>query len=402
MAVRQGSMGEMNQYLVLEYIRDHPKTTRTDIAAGLGLSMASVSRIVSALLADGRLNELGAEGGDGLGRPRVGLEVNLGLDAVLGIDLGGTKCHGALADVSGSILTETVVSVADAGGALPALDAVWNALATDAAARGLRLASAAVGVPAVVDQNTGKAWRGPNVGWDGVEVGAHLAGHQVPTLIDNDVKLAAIAEGASGKAAGISDFVLLSIGTGLGGAVVSGGQLLRGRVNAAGEFAVMIPTLDVLHQQRTGGTGGLESILSGAGIQARVAALRTADASAAAELADGAGAREVIAGHQAGLPHSSAIMADVIDALALAVINVCAVVDPELIVVDGTVGRALAPFFDEVEAIVARHLEDAPRIVPSELGPNSTVRGAIAGAVQRYRSAGAPDLLGTPMEGNGA
>ncbi len=395
-------MGEMNQYLVLEYVRDHPKTTRTDIASELGLSMASVSRIVTALLAEGRLVEVGNEAAEGLGRPRVGLEINLGLDAVLGIDLGGTKCHGALADISGRILTEAVVTVEAAGGALPALDRVWQMLAADAAERGLTVASAAVGVPAVVDQNTGVAWRGPNVGWDGVQVGAHLAQYQVPVLIDNDVKLAAIAEGATGKAAGVSDYVLLSIGTGLGGAVVSGGHLVRGRVNAAGEFGVMIPTLEMLQQNRHGQTGGLESILSGAGIKAHVEALRAANADAAAELPEGAGAREVIAGAQERLPHSTALMQQIVDALALAIINVCAVADPEVIVVDGTVGRALAPFFPEAAAIVARHLEDAPRIVPSELGPNSTVRGAIAGAVQRYRSAGAPDLLGTPTEGIGA
>ena len=87
------------------------------------------------------------------------------------------------------------------------------------------------------------------------------------------------------------------------------------------------------------------------------------------------------------------IVDELIDALALCVITLAAVTDPEIVVVDGSVGRALAPFFPRIDETVARHIPAPPRIVASELEFNSTVRGAIASALRLFHSADVPDAL---------
>lgn len=393
MALQHGSMGEVNEYLVLEYVRDNRRTTRPEIARDLQLSQASVSRMVARLIARGVLVETGDTSGSG-GRPRVVLTLNVESACVVGIDLGGTKCHGALSGLDGEILAEEYVTVADAGGAFEALERVWVAMQTAAAARGVEIGALAVGVPAVIDADTELAVRGPNVGWAGFDLVDRVRAFGVPFLVDNDVNLAAIAEGEVGQAVGSRDYAVLSIGTGLGGAVVSNGRLVRGRHNAAGEIGALLPEVRMLGEDRASDIGGLESVLSGAAIAHHARELAASSPAARAEFGAAPTAREVIAAGLDGRPHGKALLDDVVRALAQAVITFAAVTDPETVVIDGSVGRALAPLLDDVTRLVAHHIATPPRLAVSELGPNSTVRGALSGALHHLRLTEAPQVLG--------
>ncbi len=401
MALRHSGMGKVNEYLVLEFFRDHHRTTRSEIATALGLSQASVSRVVSKFLDRGIVLESGDTSTSG-GRPRAVFTLNVEKVAVVGIDIGGTKCHGALSDLGGVFLAELYVTVDDAGGPFEALQQVWLAMRTAAEQRGVPIGALAVGVPAVIDADTELAVRGPNVGWEGFDLVARVREFGIPFVVDNDVNLAAIAEGEVGKAIGANDYAVLSIGTGLGGAVVTNGRLVRGRHRAAGEIGHLVPDVRMLGETRLGNVGGLESVLSGRGIAARARSLVGIDASARAELGDNPTAREVIEAALDGRPHSKALVDDVLRALAQAVIAVAAVIDPEIVVIDGSVGRALAPFLDEVTRMVARHIATPPGLAVSELGPNSTVRGAISGALNHLRVTDAPDALGSLPAKDGA
>lgn len=400
MALQHGSMGKVNEYLVLEYVRDHQRTTRTAIAGDLNLSQASVSRMVSKLLSRGVLLESGGTSGSG-GRPSVVLTLNVESACVVGIDLGGTKCHGALSGLDGAILAEQYVSVVDAGGAFAALVQVWNAMKDAALGRGVEIGALAVGVPAVIDADSELAVRGPNVGWDGFDLVERVRSFGVPFLVDNDVNLAAIAEGEVGQAVGSRDYAVLSIGTGLGGAVVANGRLVRGRHHAAGEIGALVPDGRMLDEDHASGIGGLESVLSGAAIARRARELSASDPAALLELGACPTAREVIAAGLAGQFVSKGLLDEVVRALAQAVVTFAAVVDPEIVVIDGSVGRALAPLLDDVTAIVGRHIATPPRLAVSELGPNSTVRGALSGALHHLRTTGAPQVLGELISDRG-
>lgn len=392
MALRHGTMGEVNAHLVLAYFRDHPRTTRPEIAADLDLSPASVSRIVTRLVARGLIEESGDTSGSG-GRPRSVLTLNASSECVVGIDLGGTKCHGAMSGLDGQVRAEQYVTVAEAGGAFEALERVWSTMLAAARAEGKEPAALAVGVPAVIDPDSELAVRGPNVGWDGFDLVARVREFGVPFVVDNDVNLAAIAEGEVGKATGCRDYAVLSIGTGLGGAVVANGHLVRGRHNAAGEIGAMLPETRMLGDRRAAGIGGLESILSGAAIAQRARSLVVSEPDAMRELGATPTAREVIVAGLAGQRHAAGLLGDAVRALAQAIVTIAAVTDPEVVVIDGSVGRALAPMFGEVEALVARHIATPPRLEASELGPNSTVRGALSGALGLFWAGTAPAVL---------
>ncbi|MDE2454584.1 MAG: ROK family transcriptional regulator [Burkholderiales bacterium] len=379
--MRHAGMGEVNEYLVLEYLRGHRPTTRPQVAAELGLSQASVSRIVAKLLARGLVVESPGKSVAG-GRPRTLLDLNPGAGSVVGIDLGGTRCHGVLADLHGGVLDEAELALDEARNAYDALARVWKKLAAAAKRRGLALGALAVGVPAVIEPETGLAVRGPNVGWEGFNLVERVRAFGLPFIVDNDVNLAASAEGRLGEARGVRDFAVLSIGTGLGGAVVADGRLVRGRHNAAGELAALLPRLSMVRDRRIGGLGAMETILSAPAIAARALALVASDPRAREELGARPSARRVIERALAGGIAARQIVAELVEAVALTVVALSAVVDPEVIVFDGSIGRALAPFLPRVAEFVALHIATPPRLAVSTLGPNATVQGAIVAALQ--------------------
>src|ERR1700722_9852722 len=103
--MERSSVTEVNEFLVLDAIRSAGEATRPQLATSLGLSPASVSRIVRRLLAQGLVSDEPGPS-DGVGRNRDLLRFNRRAGAVIAIDLGGTKCHGALADLAGEVVAE--------------------------------------------------------------------------------------------------------------------------------------------------------------------------------------------------------------------------------------------------------------------------------------------------------
>lgn len=99
-----------------------------------------------------------------------------------------------------------------------------------------------VGIPGMLDAGREKTLLLPNFpGWEGLPVRAMLSARTgLPVRIENDANCHALGEGWAGAAAGMSDFVLFALGTGVGGAVVTGGRLLKGSHGMAGEPGHMV------------------------------------------------------------------------------------------------------------------------------------------------------------------
>ncbi len=95
LTLHQDEMLEVNEFLVLDHIREHDRTTRPEIARALGLAPSTVGRIVGRLLAEGAIVE-DRLARTGPGRPPVHLSFNRQAGCVLAVDLGGTLCRGEL------------------------------------------------------------------------------------------------------------------------------------------------------------------------------------------------------------------------------------------------------------------------------------------------------------------
>jgi glucokinase len=369
-----GNIAELNTFLVLDAIRSRDHVTRRQLGYDLGLSDASVSRIVQRLLAAGLIAE---EPGTGAVRGRIPAVLRFigPPGGVIAVDLGGTRCHGALADLAGGVVAEDFRPAGEGREAVGALLGCVAALEARAAELTMPVRAAVVGIPALIDPATGLATAGPNVHWQGLDLLGMLREHlTLPFEVDNDVNLGALGQAWRGAGRGAHSFVLISLGTGIGGAVVIDGHLIRGRHNAAGEVAYFPAGRDGM-----GRRAGFEDVASGTALRARAAALIASGrpSSLGAEYA----VADIFAAARDDDQVGRQVIAELIGHVAAAVVGATALVDPERIILDGSIGRALEPWLEDLRAAVTADVFQPPDMVISALGPNATVLGAIARAL---------------------
>jgi glucokinase len=248
-----------------------------------------------------------------------------------------------------------------------------------------------VGIAAIgpLDVATGTILEPPNVGPDIRDVAIVDPIRRrldLPTFIERDTNVAALAERWIGAARGVPDFLYLTVSTGIGGSVVSGGRLMTGATGVAGELGHMPVDLDG-PMCGCGHRGHLEAISSGSGIAraaSEVAAGRPGMLrSIAAEIAPASlSAIHVARAEAAGDPDASAIMERARDAFAAAMVGFVDVFNPSLIVVGGSVARAQGDrLLDPARRAVSRHsfrrAAEAVSIVPAALGDDVSLIGCV-------------------------
>ena len=170
----------------------------------------------------------------------------------LGIDVGGTKMLGLALSAGGDVLAEArlpsphplgaspgdaVAAAAFVDGLVALVDELSDAIAGTAGAAH----SLGVGVPGLVD-DSGRLRYAPNLpAGDGMDVSARLSERiELRVVADNDATCAAVAEWVLGAAAGATDAVMVTLGTGIGGGLVCDGKVVRGVNGFAGEIGHMV------------------------------------------------------------------------------------------------------------------------------------------------------------------
>jgi glucokinase len=144
---------------------------------------------------------------------------------VIAVDLGGTKILAGVVDAVGNVdpIAESPTVTSSQPALLDALVEAVEALRTPATR------AVGLGVPARVDERTGEVLGAVNIPLGGIALGDELSRRfELPVGVVNDAGAAALAELRFGAGRGLDDLVLLTLGTGVGGGVVIGGQLYRG------------------------------------------------------------------------------------------------------------------------------------------------------------------------------
>ncbi len=419
-----GNIAELNTFLLLDAIRSRGEATRRQLGRELGLSDASVSRIVKRLLAAGTIEELPGEGAVRGRTPSI-LRFVGPAGGVIAVDLGGTRCHGTLADLAGGTLaTDFREPSAEPGGGESGGDAAGTLLACIEALKaaagdlGIPVRAVVVGIPALIDPVSQLAVAGPNVHWQGFDLLGILRERlSEPFEVDNDVNLAALGEAWRGQGRGIQSFVTVSLGTGIGGAVVIDGHLVRGSHNAAGEVgyfpfwrypappapaparpasvqpssapAASAPAAPAQAAGRAAGQDrpGFEDVASGPALRARAAELLAqayhpgGQAGPRVTLGDAFDVADVFAAAARGDALGGQVVAELTAHVAAAITGITALVDPERVILDGAIGRALEPWLPALRDAVAACVFRPPDIVVSGLGQDAAVTGAIARAL---------------------
>jgi predicted NBD/HSP70 family sugar kinase len=370
-AARPRLIRTLNEQLLLDRMRVNGPVSRRDLASASGLSKPTVALALTSLERDALVQHAGRRVG-GRGRSASLYEIRSDAGFVLGLDVGREFVRGAVADLAGAVrVRQSRPARSSSGvGRVRELAAFGDELLQDAGvARNGALLQTVVGSPGIVEPDGSALHLAPNLpGWERPAVLRdlrRLLGAE--TTIENDVDAAAVAERDHGHGRDFSTFAFVSVGTGIGMGLVLDGELHRGAHGAAGEIAFLPHAdgeLDVRDARRR---GALESAASSAAVvrAARRAGTRRRSARSvfAAAAAGDSTAREIVT-------HEAAIVARALAAIV-------AVVDPELIVLGGGIGRAPG-FAEEVHARLVGLSPIVPEVRPSALGEDAVVDGCLA------------------------
>jgi predicted NBD/HSP70 family sugar kinase len=307
---------------------------------------------------------------------------------VVGVEVGPQHVVAAVADITGNIAGRVDVSIGDADDPVGVVHAAVVEAAEAAGAPLQRVRRVVLGTPGLVDPDSGEisfAWDLPK--WHRGLLGALRADLDRPVVFENDVNLAALAEAHAGAAVGVSDFVLVWVGRGVGLAVVLGGRLHRGATGAAGEIGYLpVPGAPVPRDVSRRAKGSFQQLIGADAVRA-LAREHGFTAATGAEAVRAA----IAAGTQGG-----PVLDEIARRLALGVAAVGVVLDPALVVLAGDIGQAGgAALAQRVQHEVAAISLASPRVVGSEVAAEPVLHGALLTGLEAVRE----EVFGSTIDG---
>jgi glucokinase len=316
-------------------------------------------------------------------RAKVG--INPGFGQVVGIDLGASHLHFALADFRGQILRESSKKIRPEDGPRKLIGQIVEGARHLADKVGGRLRAVAIGVPSPVDAERGVVAFAYNLpGWKNIHLARELEEKlRVPVFLENDANMAAIGEHWRGVAEDVDNFVFIAIGTGTGSGVFVNGKLYRGRTGSAGEVYRM--NIDWPRwAEDFGDSGHFENSVSGKGIAAegRKALHPPADPGAF-DLAAERDAHFVFEAFRQGDLNARSVLERIFTMLGVGLSNLAAILDPDLIVLGGGIVKGAPEFMLSTVEKVVRCIqkENTPPIKLSALEDKAQTFGAIRSAL---------------------
>ncbi|WP_220483810.1 ROK family glucokinase [Microlunatus kandeliicorticis] len=261
----------------------------------------------------------------------------------IGIDIGGTKVAAGVVDGSGAIAER--LQVATPSHSPVAVENTIVELVEELASRH-PVASVGIGAAGWVDTDQAVVRFSPHLAWREEPLKERLQTRiRLPLIVDNDANAAAWAEYRFGAGADASVMVCITLGTGIGGALVLDGRLFRGSYGMAGEWGHMI-VVPGGHRCECGNRGCWEQYASGNALVREARELAGSRSPVAQSLLDAVGGAEAITGPAitqaavGGESLAAELLGDVGHWLGLGIANLVAALDPELVVVGGGVSEA--------------------------------------------------------------
>ena len=367
----------INRSAILELIRENSPIARSQIARQLDVSLPTVMRIVEDLMEEDLVRPCDSYGQSTGGRPPSLVEFNGKAYAAVGVDLGGTKMFGTVADLSGTIQHELYIAHKKDDGPSDYLERLCEMIETlldTPRPPGQRIRGVGIGAPGVTLTPEGVVTWAPSLGWRDLPLQEILTDRfDVPVFVENDVNLAALGELGFGAGRGVQNLVCITVGTGIGAGIIIGGALYRGHNQAAGEVCYMLPGTEFLGR-RYDEFGALESLASAIGVVKRARQLMMQKGMPIPEELN---AEDVFAAARSGEPWAQQVVSETVDYLSLAIANISATLDPEVIILGGGVARSADLLIEPILQRIEGTVPFTPRLVASPLERRAVVMGAI-------------------------
>ncbi|MFF3350855.1 ROK family protein [Streptomyces sp. NPDC002779] len=351
-------MREMNQLSIVWALRGNPPSTVTELAARTGLSRPAVDVLVQALVTEGwaEVEEPGAR--SVVGRPARRYRFRANAGHVMGIDIGVHKVLVMLSDLEGNLVKSLRKSAdpdADPAHRLAVVDQAITEALEQAGMNAADIWALTVGVTGPVDARGRTSLFTPLPGWSSADPAAHFADRfSCPIQIENDCKLAAVAERWKGVAQDANDIVYLLAGIRTGAGLILDGTLRRGHGGAAGEIGALKAVRWLDAPGHLAACPGVPTT-AGPGEAAAWVFQAAREGDRAAKVAVRRYTRDLAVG---------------VAALVLAL-------DPEIVVLGGGFSRSADIILEPLHRELAKHCLRLPELRTSTLGDESVALGGL-------------------------
>jgi glucokinase-like ROK family protein len=377
----------INRSTVLNVVKSEGPVSRTEIVRLSGLSPATVSEITADLIAEGLICEKTAGDSTG-GRPPILLTLTQDAAYVVGLKLAEGHVSAAITDIEANILSTLTVPAAGMHAverAVVTLGKVVEQVIAEASVPRERVTGVGIGLAGVIDAEGGLCRFSPILGWRDVPL-KQLVEERIgiPVYIDNDVNTLAMAEKWFGAGQDVDDFLVVTVGRGVGLGIVVNGQFYRGTRGGGGEFGhtVLAPDGPLCD---CGKRGCLEAYVADPAL-VRAAQEAVARSELSGVSADELTVEQVTELAQAGNETLRAIFGQAGEILGMGIANLLNILNPALVIVSGEGVRAGDLLFEPMREAVARcvfdGLEQDTEIVIQDWGDEAWAWGAASLVLQ--------------------
>ncbi len=366
---RDAGLPELSQYnrmRIIQTLVAGGQLSRVEIARLTRMSPATVNRLTTSLMAQDLVVEAGSNEATG-GRPSLMVRFNPDARSILAIDMWEGAIEVALLNLAGEEIERDRILL-DGTDAQSKLNLLVETVAEWDAREGDHLAAVGVSVPGPVSED-GVVLIAPALQWYDLQVVSPLqAVTRAPVTVENDVNLIALAEYLNLESANHKTLVAMAVFQGVGAGIVEDGRLWRGNHGAAGQFGRMLRDVSGLKHQRYG-FGHLETELGEQGLLQR--AINARVVSPEVDSAD-----SVFRAAEEGDLEALAMVESVADDYAFHLVNVCAMIAPDIVVFGGLFERWSELLIPMIAERLQGNVVHMPELRTAALGDEGKIIGA--------------------------
>jgi glucokinase len=315
---------------------------------------------------------------------------------VLAVDLGGTKIIIAIMSHQGEIIARQSYNTLADEGPQAVMNRIFSSIEEVLSQNNLslsQLSAISIAAAGIIDIKNGVITEAPNLsGWHDIPLKSIVEEKfKLTTFLINDADAAALGEHRFGAGKGLSNLILLTLGTGVGGGIIINSGLYLGSSGSAAEIGHMI--IDVNGPKcQCGNNGCLEAFVSGSAIAAEAKSrISQGGKSSLIEMAEGKieniTAEKVYLAAGEGDSLASEVISRAAYYLGIGVVNLVNILNPEMVIIGGSVASMGDILLEPVRQVVKEKafplLSQAVKIVPARLGNDAGIFGAAIFALEQ-------------------
>jgi glucokinase-like ROK family protein len=378
-----------NRNLVLKTIFSHENISRAEIARITRLTRTTVSNIVSDLIDEGMVNEIGI-GHSQVGKTPILLSLVEDSRWLIGLDLAQNQFRGAVVNLRGKIRDVVTIPINNGDG-IKALPLVYQILDELISSPGQPLSGIGVGTPGLINTSEGLVVNAVNLNWKNLPLTSLLEErYHLPVYILNDCQAAAIGEMTYGK-----DFqkdenlVLINVHHGIGAGIIINREIFQGDGGFAGEIGHIVVVHEGGEICRCGKRGCLETVASAKALirQAKKLDKHYPDCKLPRDTQQ-INLDMIEEAFKDGDPLVRDLVLKTADYLGMAISNIVGILNIQKIVLEGEMTRFGTPWLDKIRTVAMNYsldrLIENTHIEIGQLSENAVILGAAAVFANNY------------------